>query len=313
MSHRTNGLASIADFINREGFEWLMHPFNNYHYSLAKYPHHPLRGGIYYGLRMLITLALTAIPVIPALYVLNRLAVIADVKTNPLKTVGMMTVFGTFAAVIAGVGFNPIVREMASWVGKSFAYMPGWVPAPFIVGGVFIIVGALALYGVKLAVQTWNNYRYQGATSTPKHLYPARNGVTQPHLLSLYQETRQKHTNMKMLMRNHPDQFMFHGDGELNDKKSTNSIGSAQETIEMGKCTLDGLESLIKAHHHGEEVQKEFDYLFMGRGSPNETGMYWQWKNAAKLTTKALDFSIEENAQGSIAIDRSIRKLRDIT
>lgn len=299
MAHSNHVLARSADFINREGFEWLMRPISGYRYYKAKYP--PYIAQLRYGLRMMLTVLGTVIPVLPALYILARLAVVADFQSNPLKPVVMAGVLGGFAALIATVGPKAIAHALPL-LGIA-------APAALIGAAVLTLGCALALYLAKQAVRGFNFHRSKGLTTTPKHNYPQPvKGEFNARLMAFHAYTRDKHFEMKTTMQNEPHSFNVHANGQLNGKPPISNINSAEDTIELGKQTLARLEDMIGKHHRQEELKEEFNAFFDDAASTG-SGLYSQWKAAAKATAPWFTFTEDEQAQGKIMLDQKTSKL----
>jgi len=264
MAHNTSKLAKTFDFINREGFEWLMHPLNNYRRYQAKYPGN--FAGLRYSTRLFFTALFTIIPVIPALYVLSRTAtVFSEPFANPLKTFLMTAVAGGIAAGVYFVGFGALstmtamampslvgyVATALTVVGLSFPPVAlAIVASGIVVGAGLAIAGALGFYGAKSAAQAINSWRFNGLTSTSKHQLPMSMNADDnlAAVKAIYDDVLLKQKVLKEMAVTVPAEDKKVIAQFLNDTDVP--FGKVLDTtLEEGKQLLAGLESIVAESH----------------------------------------------------------------
>lgn len=312
MAHNTSYPAKFSDFINRSLFEWLFHPIVNYKHNQINYKNtthnqtNEAYGKLIFGARYFATLVFTIIPVIPALYILSRLAVIADLRANPLKVFLMSFIPVLLGGIIASTGFNAFVAHVASWAPKALGVLAPVLPAPvFVVMGLLTLVTAVSLYAGKCLAQALNAPRLGGLTSSSKHAVITEN----ENLDTLREKFLLKQKTLKAMLRDHPEQLKLHGEGMIGSRKPTTPIESAKATIDLGKSVLATLEDVIDKDNKGAKVKKPYDSM---------KGLFYGWKNAATAITftlgnnsgvKQLDFKSEEEILEKITINPTTQTL----
>jgi hypothetical protein len=332
MAHNTSKLAKVLDFINREGFEWLMHPINHFRRYRSRY-HNSWPTARFLG-RFLFTLAFTAIPVIPALYVVSRAAtLLSEPLANPVKTVLMTTVAAGIAVGVYMTGFGTLSALAATYmptlvagVGTALTLAGLSVPpvalavvASGIVAGAFLtIAGALGFYGAKSAAQAINSYFYGDLRTTPKHQLPvSKNTDDNPSALNnIYVDILLKQKVLKEMAVTVPAQK----DAILLRMGNEEDVpyGKAVETaLEEGKQLLAGMETIVAESHQGTLTTEAYDHVL-------GNGLFHSYRAKVELINKPshqnqyegdnrnLAFAVAEDQLGTLMyspIDNKIKSL----
>lgn len=323
------GTKGVIDDINRNGYEWYMHflrhPIATWHYYRDRYEGNwPVSRFVW---SVLWRTPLMAVPVLPALYVVNRaVGVILNPfawKSNITKPIAMIATLGlgALAVTLPYMKFlaRPEFLQSATLINEGvlpFAIKSA-LQAPMAIGILLwgsLLVGAGLMYAGKYAAQAINQKMVE--TTTRKHHIDNPKKLGQPVLPSLlmniHKEVRMQHQALKNKLIEDPEDIKFIPATAgtiawINNKATNNNIEAAEATVGTGKQLLGRLEKIMQAQKNGESLdQAEVNEVIVDATATTTTGtkstLYRQWasemgvvKDQYKADPEVALLAIEEN------------------
>ncbi len=298
MSHFNNDIARTVDALNREGFERLMdyflRPVGTFLYYNTRY-----RGSApltRYFLGLLWRLALTLIPVLPAIYCVNR---ILGVVLNPLswynnfpKPALMTLTLGLVGTGVYFLSWPATVSALTSIVPYASA-ITGLVPGGVLAAGVLALGSAFLLYGAKQLARyfTAMHCNEPGQTyrlTTRKHIIKPEEDNNPDEMHTAYQTALHEHIKLKTELKFNPTRLVPRA-STLSTFKEIDAeyyIRGTEETLLRGKAMLAQFETVIRSNGTNAtdegDLNEEDHALLTEARDERKLGSYLFWRKGVE-------------------------------
>jgi len=295
MGHYNNIVARGMDAINRDGFEHLMdyitHPLGTMTYYQARYRASSPVARYLWGFTW--RAALTVVPVLPALYCMNR---IMGVILNPLSWYNNFPKFAAMAAFTAPVagaitylGWPATVSTLTNIVPFATT-ITAFVPGAVLAAGVIALGSAFLLYGAKQLARYITSKNSEDAgqhykRTTRKHNLEHPNDNTD-RMYTAHREALREHIKLKTLLKESAHLLIPLAKtlSTFKEIDAENYIRRTEETVSRGKAMLGQFEAVMRANgkddNENGQLKEEDHDLLTADDTARKLGSYSFWSVA---------------------------------